>query len=298
MDPVAALVRLGGVSRWPALATHGVSRSGLLAACKAGTVLRPARGLFALPSRVDDTPVRAMAARGQLSCAHAALAHGLDVVSVSEVVHVRIPRKSRRAAPPRRMVLHHWGWSGNGAVTSLETTLRDCAHCLDVPVAVGVLDSALRTGRITPEDLSRLAVGWSLAARAVARLTDPAAQSVLESVGRTVLSLAAVGEIRSQVYVPRVGWVDLVVDGWLVIELDGYRTHKSGFHEDRRRDAELTRLGFVVLRFTYADVMSRREWFLRVVWETLDRGHPPFRFSPSADDFAATSEDTPLWRPM
>ncbi|MDP9221766.1 MAG: endonuclease domain-containing protein [Actinomycetota bacterium] len=274
-----------------------MSRSGLLAACAAGSVVRPARGVFALPSGVDDTPVRAMAARGQLSCAHAALAHGLDVVSASDVVHVRIPRKSRRVMPPRRTVLHHWGWSGSEAVTSLETTLRDCAHCLDVPVAVGVLDSALRSGRITPEDLNRLAVGWSLAARAVARLTDPAAQSVLESVGRTVLSLAAVGEISSQVYVPRVGWVDLVIDDWLVIELDGYGTHKGSFQEDRRRDAELTRLGFVVLRFTYADLMSRREWFVGVVRETLDRGHPPFWFGPRADDFAARSEDTPLWRP-
>ena len=48
------------------------------------------------------------------------------------------------------------------------------------------------------------------------------------------------------------------------------------FQDDRRRDAELSRQGYVVLRFTYADLMSRREWFIDVVREVLDRGRPPF----------------------
>jgi very-short-patch-repair endonuclease len=73
-----------------------------------------------------------------------------------------------------------------------------------------------------------------------------------------------------------VGWVDLVVDGWLVVELDGWEFHREKFREDRRRDAELSRQGCVVLRFTYSDLMSRREWFVEVVLEVLDRGRPPF----------------------
>ena len=70
-------------------------------------------------------------------------------------------------------------------------------------------------------------------------------------------------DVASQVFVDHVGWVDLVVDGWLVLELDGWEFHRDRFREDRRRDAELSRQGYVVLRFTYADLMSRRGWSRR-----------------------------------
>jgi hypothetical protein len=128
---------------------------------------------------------------------------------------------------------------------------------------------------------------------------DPQSQSVLESVGRTLLVQAGIGAIESQVYVHQVGWVDLVVDGWLVLELDGWATHKAAFHEDRRRDAELSRLGFVVLRFTYADLARRPHWFVQVVSETIDRGRPPWwigALGAYGDDFATRSFDTPPWR--
>ncbi len=283
MEPIAALVSLGGVARWPALSAVGVGRGRLIEACRAGTILRPARGVFCLQFCVDEVRVQVMAARGQLSCDHAAVAHGLDVFTTPDRIHVRLPVGSNRVALPARTTAHLWGRSGDGDVTNLEATLRDCAQCLDLPEAVGVLDSALRTGRLATDELARLASTWSGPARTAAGLVDPAAQSVLESVGRTVLVLAGVGAIASQVHVPRVGWVDLVVDGWLVVELDGYATHKASFHEDRRRDAELTRVGFVVLRFTYADLAARRGWFVETVRETLARGRPPLGW-PSITD--------------
>lgn len=293
MDPVTALERLGGAARWPALTALGVGRSTLLEAVRAGTVLRPARGVFALRFGSDEDRIQLLAARGQLSCGAAAEAHGLDVFAQAEQLHVRIPRGSSRVQVPARTILHPWGRSGSGDITTLADTVRDCARCLDRPDAVAVLDSALRSGRLTAEKLAAMARSWRGPARAAAGLVDPAAQSVLESVGRTVLALAEVGAITSQVHVPRVGWVDLVVEGWLVVELDGYATHRAAFHEDRRRDAELTRLGYVVLRFTYADLLHRRRWFVETVQETLDRGRPPFSWLGHRDDFATSDMDAP-----
>jgi very-short-patch-repair endonuclease len=158
----------------------------------------------------------------------------------------------------------------------LTTVLHDCAVCLPTEEAVAIIDSALVTGRI--QDLGQVvsAGPHESAVRRVVALVDPAAQSVLESVARVSLLLDGVRDLVSQVRIDRVGWVDLVVAGWLVIDLDGWAYHRDAFHEDRRRDAELTRRGYVVLRFTYADLVSRRAWFLATVRETLDRGHPPF----------------------
>ena len=209
MDPVAALVTLGGAARWPALAGAGVSRSALIEACRAGTVLRDrSAGVFCLQFCLDDVRVRAMSARGQLSCSHAAAAHGLDVFTTSDRVHVRIPQGSSRVRTPARTTLHAWGRSGRGDTTTLEDTLRDCAHCLELPEAVAVLDSALRSGRLTTEHLERLASRWRGSARAASRLVDPAAQSVLESVARAVLVLAGVGPSRARCTCLRsAGWI-------------------------------------------------------------------------------------------
>jgi very-short-patch-repair endonuclease len=299
MHPVDALGRLGGMARWPALSALGVGRSTLLDACRLGAVLRPGRGVFCLPGAVDEPTVRALVARGQLSCAHAARAHGLEVFSLPTQVHVRIPRSSRRTARVAGTLVHRWGQRASSDLTPLATTLRDCAHCLPRPDAVAVLDSAVRSGRISMADIALLARSWGAGARRVVELMDPQSQSVLESVGRTLLVDAAIGEVESQKYVRQVGWVDLVVDGWLVVELDGWATHKAAFQEDRRRDAELSRLGFVVLRFTYADLARRQQWFVEVVSETVARGRPPWwigALGGHGDDFATRLSDTPPWR--
>ena len=65
--------------------------------------------------------------------------------------------------------------------------------------------------------------------------------------------------VQSQVYIPDVGKVDLLIDGWLVIEIDGYAHHstREQFRNDRRRANLLAEKGFVLLRFSYEDVMHR-----------------------------------------
>jgi very-short-patch-repair endonuclease len=286
VDPVRALAELGGFARWPALADKGVGRSTLLDACRAGEVRRPVRGLFRLPVVTNEPALVAAMARGQLSCAHAAAAHGLEVFRLPVDVHVRIPERSQRVNQVSGVVLHRRGRREMAGLTDLRTTLADCLRCLPTEETVAIWDSGLRSGQVSLADIERLSATLGPHGRGALTLVDPASQSVLESVARAVLTQERVGDIASQVFVPRVGWVDLVVDQWLVLELDGWSVHKATFREDRRRDAELTRLGFVVLRFTYADLARRREWFIDVVRETLDRGHPPFWFAPKRDDFA------------
>ncbi|MFL6099664.1 MAG: type IV toxin-antitoxin system AbiEi family antitoxin domain-containing protein [Actinomycetales bacterium] len=282
MHPLAALDLSGGVARWADLARLGVSRGSLLALATAGSIARPARGVFCRPEMVATPVVRAVVASGQLTCGTGARAHGLETFHDDGEVHVRTIAAPRPDLRDRTVVRHPWG-RGPGRLVALDAVLHDCTICLPLPEAVAVVDSALRAGRVDASDLSRITRAGPRSARSarVMSLADPAAQSVLESVARVQLRLDGQVDVASQVYVDQVGWVDLVVARWLVLELDGWAHHRETFREDRRRDAELTRLGFVVLRFTYGDLLRRRRWFSAVVAETLDRGHPPLWFHPA-----------------
>ena len=57
-----------------------------------------------------------------------------------------------------------------------------------------------------------------------------------------------------------VGEVDLVVEGWVVVELDGYTYHcdEYQFGLDRWRDRRLVARGFLPLRFTRKDVYAHQ----------------------------------------
>lgn len=54
--------------------------------------------------------------------------------------------------------------------------------------------------------------------------------------------------------------VDLLIDDWLVVQVDGHAFHSSAAERGRdvAHDAELTLRGYQVLRFTYAQVVH--EW--------------------------------------
>lgn len=278
MDPVAAVQVLSGAARWRELARHGVSRRAVEAACRRGDLMRCGVGVVCLPGFERDPATVALRLGAVLSCGSAATHHELEVFGTTGL---HVTRASSRCGPSTRAVVVHRRFvAADSRSTTLRQTLLDCARCLPVDQAVSVLDSALRQGRVEPDELSALvSCSGRYAARVaeVVRLTDPQAQSVLESGARVLLVRGGLGPVLSQVAVPRVGWVDLVVRDWLVVEVDGYAVHRDRFQEDRRRDAELTRLGYVVLRFTYEQVLHQPAWVLDVVRETLARSAPGAR---------------------
>ena len=60
------------------------------------------------------------------------------------------------------------------------------------------------------------------------------------------------------VWIEGVGEVDMIILDFIVIEVDGWTFHssKEQREKDLKRDRELLRRGYVVLRFTYDDVMN------------------------------------------
>jgi very-short-patch-repair endonuclease len=131
--------------------------------------------------------------------------------------------------------------------------------CLPLVDALVMVDSALRNKCVCVSDLRKRIIGPdSVRRRGLLDLADGKAGSVIETVARLAIRLAGL-PVQSQVYIPDVGRVDLVVDGWLVIEIDGYAHHstREQFRNDRRRANLLAEKGFVLLRFSYEDVMHR-----------------------------------------
>ena len=60
-------------------------------------------------------------------------------------------------------------------------------------------------------------------------------------------------------------------DALLIVEVDGYRYHRSprAFEDDRARDVTLTVAGWVVLRFTWTQVTSRSAWVAAAIRQRL-----------------------------
>lgn len=80
--------------------------------------------------------------------------------------------------------------------------------------------------------------------------------------------------VEPQVVIDGVGRVDLLVDGWLVIECDsrGYHNSWEQQEKDRERDLALARLGYVTIRPTAHHIMNRPDVVRDAVRGLLARG--------------------------
>jgi very-short-patch-repair endonuclease len=281
MDVKAALQCCGGAARLYRLRRLGVTEYALRMAALTGRIKRIDRGSYAL---CDAPPafLAAVALSGVASHATAAELHGLSVWQRPALPHVTIPRGGARSAADAVVQVSTLGPDDTESwrpITSLRRTLLDCGRSLPLPEAVAVLDSAVHLGLIGCREFQDLAAAargaGSANLRRAARHLDPEAASALESVLRIVL-LACSGEVRSQVSIPGVGRVDFLIDGWLVIEADGFEFHadRESYRNDRRRATALATRGYVLLRFTWEDVRLRPKWVIDHVVAALRLGRP------------------------
>lgn len=160
-------------------------------------------------------------------------------------------------------------------VASLARVLAVSATTLPRPLAVAVLDSALRRTVLSPTDLVVLAHAWRPAARAAAALADERSDSGTESVLRVLLLEAGIPS-TPQAPLPIADFTraDLLVGDRLLIECDSEAHHAEPEHRraDIARDALLTSLGFIVLRFDYRRVFGDPAGVLAEVAAVVDRG--------------------------
>ena len=101
----------------------------------------------------------------------------------------------------------------------------------------------------------------------------PASESGTESLLAFDLRQAGI-PFRQQVEIETVGRVDFVIGAHLVVEVDSVAHHSSvdAYERDRHRDAQLSRLGYRVLRFTYRQIVSRPQFVLEAIVAAVSRG--------------------------
>ncbi len=160
-------------------------------------------------------------------------------------------------------------------LSSLADTLRQCVLTEPHPIAVAIIDSCLRTHPLDSVDLAFIERALPKRFGRVFSLVDSRAESGTESVLRVLLADAGV-TARPQQRVPGsdLERLDLLVGDRLVVECDSEAHH--GAHSDRlrdlRRDAQLAALGFIVMRFDYAQVLFEPGEVLAAVLSYVDRG--------------------------
>ncbi|RJQ71651.1 DUF559 domain-containing protein [Pseudonocardiaceae bacterium YIM PH 21723] len=267
----------------------------ILIAVRSGRLRRVQRAVY-LPSDRPDTPlVRARAAvlssgvpRAVASHGTAAKVHGIELVQPGSAEDVLVDNAVRRN--DRKLLRFHRRALGPGEaeviggvpVTTIPRTLADLAADEERLLAVYALDSAIRGGLCTTDDVSVVLTNWRPAKSAIrVRLrlqeSDGLAESPLETAGRLALRDAGLPLPTAQFQV----WEQ---DGTLVarldaaypeqkigIEFDGASVHDQvpALFRDRHRQNALGRLGWHVLRFTWWDVMRNPAAFVDAIHRTL-----------------------------
>jgi len=261
----------------------GMSAFALVQAVKDGALLHPGRGLYAVRDLVDHTSppswhrTRAFGASllwedAMLTSVSAVVAHDVPVWGIDLArVHVLRPLDRSVRMPSYRVRQ----WRGQPAVSTALGPAVELCHALaqlavDHGIVPGVVsaDRALHAGLVSLSELTAAAevVGaWRHGSRALSMVSfaDPLHESVGES--RCAVTLALGGLVlEPQVEIRDgsgrlVGRVDFVVKGTnVIVEFDGRMKYDSGdpsvlWAEKKREDA-LRRLGYVVVRLTWADL--------------------------------------------
>ena len=277
LRPEAALTRLGGIARRDHLRALSHWRR-IDAALAEGRILRVSHGWYSLPFG-EQGRREALRLAGAASHTTAANHWGWKVKTAPDRPHVTVRRKRHLDPVHRDSVVVHWrdldaddiaeGW-----VTTRVRTVIDCALDLPFDEALAVADSALRSGLRRREVLDRAA--W-LGPRQRARVSrvvgaaDARAANPFESVLRAIalgvegLSVEPQLRIRDADFRVRVDLADAEL--MLVLEADSHEFHSArrAFDRDCRRYDELTVRGWLVLRFSWEQVMFDPVWVASVL---------------------------------
>jgi very-short-patch-repair endonuclease len=278
-DLVYDLQLLGHLATTAQLASLGHGRRRIENAVAGGRIVRVCRNWVAT-TQASRTAVIAVLQRGKLTGPAALASYGVWD-ALDRQIHVQL-RHNRHGSPITPLtpisafaqesylrvgVRRHWSEEqhplGIGAawrVSVLDALIRVAQDCAAEHFAACV-ESALHTGRLSRAGIPVLFASLPKGLQALRGEIDPLSESGLETLARLRLS-QFVQSIRSQVHIPginrggRAGRVDLLLDEWLVIELDG-----DEFHDpvaDRARTAALVRQGYRVHRFGYQQIVY--EW--------------------------------------
>ncbi|WP_251046153.1 endonuclease domain-containing protein [Arthrobacter sp. ISL-85] len=159
-------------------------------------------------------------------------------------------------------------------LAALPDVLLHALLCLPELESLVMVECAYNRGEIDrPFLLRHLNGNRSGKARDVISKVERGADSLLETLARVLFREAGI-TTETQVCIDGIGRVDFLLEGFLIVEIDGLAFHLDSrqFKKDRRRDNTAVRHGLPVLRFFYDDVVYAPESVLAQVREVLARG--------------------------
>jgi very-short-patch-repair endonuclease len=266
MDISGVMQRCGGLASRAQL-IEATSRAEVDRGLRKGQLVRTGQGRYALPE-VEAATTVAHGMNGVLCLTSAALHHGWEVHKVPDKPHVLFPRHRNVPTAWRgRVHLHRGDLEADdiaaGIATSRDLTLTQCLRSLPDVDALVVADSALRHGE--QATLRRVMASVRGAGRAkVLRIGSAARaeaangfESALRGIALTVPGLSVEPQvvISTPTCWARPDLVDRRLH--LAIEADSFEWHGSrqALRKDARRYNLLVVNGWLVLRFTWEDVM-------------------------------------------
>lgn len=255
-----------------AVLARGAGESAIRSAVQRGEVLRPERGVLALPG-ADPEFVAARRARALLTCASAAPRYGLWLLNPAAKPHYWHSNGRRSSScVSHRMTLTQPGVTGS--VAALPDVLLHALLCLPALESLVMVECAYNRGDIEPGFLLRHLVGNRCGkARDVVARVERGADSLIETLARVLFRDAGIAT-ETQVWIDGIGRVDFLLEGFLIVEIDGLAFHLEPrqFKKDRRRDNSAIVQGMPVLRFFYDDVVFSPEDVLAQARAVLARG--------------------------
>jgi hypothetical protein len=204
------------------------------------------------------------------------------------LVHLTVPEASRARNRSDRRIHHATLGSGDVErrwgvpVTSPARTWRDLAAVLEPAALLAVTDQLLdvlcRAAELTRALADRPTGRGAARARSVLAVADPKADSPMESVLRWLLHEAGLpwpvlqhrvlDEAGRQIGFGDLAWPERKV--LIEFDGDGHRDRRT-FVQDLRRQNRLVLEGWIVLRFSSADVLGRPEQVVAAIRKALAR---------------------------
>lgn len=259
MDAVTALTQLGGLAT--AAEILGLTtRKRLRRAVAARRVVHVSRDRYALPA-TDEARAVAISVGGHLRLLSAAAHWGWKVKWPTQWPQVQVTVKPAEPVDASLAIGVLPRSDLDGWATSRVRTVLDCAAELPFDEALAVADSALRSGKVTREELeAALPAAASAATRRVVEHATPLAANPFESVLRAILIDAGICVVPQ--WATSVGGVTYHPDladpvRGIAIEANSWAHHagRDAHDADCVRYNALVIGGWLVLRFTWEQVM-------------------------------------------
>lgn len=272
------------------LLERGMTRHRIAEAVRRGQIVRARRDHY-LPATAPAAAVEAVRVGGRLTCLSALATRGVFVFA-DDALHVHVTRGASRLRAPddrrrplpqradRRGLRLHWmplarPEDADTVCVGVFDALVHAVLCQPPRYAVATLDSALNKGLIRRSDLDALFSHLPRRYRTLRRRLDGRAQAGTESLVRVMLWKMGARAVP-QVYFRGAGFVDLLVDGWLVIECDSREFHSDWRQQvkDRERDLALAARGYLTLRLTAAQILYRPDEVYTALRALVHGGRP------------------------